>query len=94
MGEMADFYNEQIEENEYQRDLWRMGFMSFDEATERGVIDEYGNDGEEGRRVSSYKTCRACKKHPLWWGFSKKYHRWLLYDLNGNLHKCKKKPLE
>lgn len=88
MGEMADFYNEQIEEMEYQRDLYRMGYMPIDEATEKGIIDEYGNDSGNGVR-SPYKTCKSCGDDKLRWGFSKKYQKWLLYSLGGAIHKCK-----
>lgn len=86
---MADFVNEQIEEAEYHRDLWRMGHFSVDEAIELGIIDEHGNDGFPSPPKIKTKTCRQCGKTGLHWGQAKT--GWRLFDKLNKIHNCSKK---
>lgn len=44
MGDMADFALEETEDGEDAYTLWALGEMSYQEAFERGIIDELGRD--------------------------------------------------
>ena len=44
MGDMADDALEQIEEEAIARHLYRTGQMSIEEAMDRGLLDEQGNE--------------------------------------------------
>lgn len=43
MGEMADYSLEEVDDEEEARLDWLLGSMSFEEALDRGIIDEQGN---------------------------------------------------
>ena len=90
MGEMADFYNDQVEEMEYQRGNYRMGLMGDLEAYEQGIIDELGYEaGPYTGRSPELKTCRCCHKTGLHWMMTPK-GKWLLTEGNGKAHDCPK----
>ena len=44
MGDMADYFLEQVIEEESQRDNYVSGFMCMEDAYERGYIDETGSE--------------------------------------------------
>lgn len=85
MGEMADFFLEHVEEEEYDRLRYKRGEMSDLEAFEMGIIDEMGylieNNGQ-GR------TCKYCKMGSLAW--KQLENGWRLVDRKGNVHTCSK----
>jgi len=89
MGDMADFYNDQVEEMEFERGNFRMGLMSELEAYEKGIIDEFGYEANAwtGRTIS----CRCCKKKNLHW--QQHNGKFRLFDGRG-IHKCPKNPLK
>lgn len=86
---MADFYNEQVEEMEFQRSNYRAGGMSDIEAYEKGIIDEFGY--EHFDTTNKKKTCRCCQTENLHW--ASREGKWFLFDDKG-LHKCKVNPLK
>jgi len=87
---MADFYNDQVEELEFERGNYRMGLMSDIEAYEKGIIDELGF---EANAWTGYViSCRCCKKRGLHWQKINGKFR-LFEDKDNKIHKCKKNPL-
>ena len=88
MGDMADYYNEQIETEEEFRSDYGAGGMDPIEAFELGIIDERGFEyGTEG----IVKFCRCCKKGNLHWGLNLK--KWRLFEEDGAIHDCPAVPL-
>ncbi len=90
MGEMADYYNEQIEEMDYQRSLYRGGLMSGIEAYEKGIIDELGYE-HSGYSQKTIK-CRCCNKLGLHW--AQRENKFRLFEKNNKIHKCPANPLK
>lgn len=88
MGEMADYFLEQVEADEWARQDYYDGRISTDEAHDRGLIDEFGCVITAGRKASV--TCRCCETSGLHW--EKKKGKWRLFDANG-LHNCPTNPL-
>lgn len=87
MGDMADYVNELIEQEYEDRDAWRRGKLSWEEAYDRGVVDEHG--AEYGTELKT-KTCRCCGEDGLIWG---QYEgKWRLFN-NNKLHICPINPL-
>lgn len=88
MGEMADFFLEQCEDNEYYWD----GLM-YDEET-----DSYYGSGHG--RLSKPLICKFCGKTDLYWNKIKlpdKSCRWVMFEkIKGEPHFCSnhKMPLE
>lgn len=91
MGEMADYYLDQMMEEEFQRSEYRQGKMSGIEAYELGIIDELGYE-ISGLSVEQPKTCRCCNCKGLYW--KKLKGKWRLHDIKGNLHVCSVNPLK
>lgn len=88
MGDMADYVNEQIEQDYYDLYQYRSGVMSHDEAYDRGIIDEFGCEYYSYRT----KTCRCCGEKNLEWG---KYKgKWRLFKIGGGIHVCPVHPLK
>ena len=102
MGEMADFFLEQVEEHEYARLRYRLGDMDDLEAYELGIIDERGAEYTPGRRFNPSPgairtpftlhaqrtiTCRHCGKTGLIW---KQFPQgWRTTNPNtGEMHDC------
>lgn len=83
MGEMADFYLERAEEEEYDRLRYKRGEMSDFEAFERGIIDERGYLIEDSMKD---RTCKYCKMGSLAW--KQLENGWRLVDRKGNVHTC------
>ena len=78
MGDMADYYNEQIETEEEFRSDYGAGGMDPIEAFELGGIEPI-------------KVCRCCKKVNLHWGLNLK--KWRLFEEDGAIHDCPAVPL-
>lgn len=87
MGDMADYVNEQIEQEYNDRDAWRRGELSWEEAYDRGVVDETGAEYCSGIKVV---TCRCCGVGGLYWKQVK--GKWRLFS-EGYIHKCSVNPL-
>lgn len=81
MGDMADYVNEQMEEEVERRFDYRMGRMSPCEAYDQGIIDEHG--AEYGTRKSV--TCKHCGERFLFW--MKTADGWRTADSSG-IHIC------
>lgn len=83
MGDMADHFNECIE-NDYENYIdYTQGRITDLEAYDLGIIDKSGNIPSS----VSYKTCKYCGKSGLVWGNTDK--GWRLFD--GNIqHRCNK----
>jgi hypothetical protein len=89
MGDMADYCNECIFDNEEALGDYYAGHMTHGEAYDRGIIDEFGFVGNPGLGPIS-KTCKFCQQQGLSWG--KINGNWRLVD-NGKLHICPVNPL-
>jgi len=97
MGDMADYFLEEVEDFECRRLDYKSGRISDEEAYDRGIIDEMGYEyipgvstGKAGSLDNQSKTCRSCGTARLHWGKHK--GKWRLFDLHG-LHQCKVNPL-
>jgi hypothetical protein len=66
---------------------YRTGSLSFDEAFNLGIVDEWGSDSNQ---TMNLKTCRCCGTEGLHW--AQQEGKWRLFDDNG-MHKCKVNPL-
>lgn len=90
MGDMADYFNEQVEDEEEARSVYWSGGMTHDEAYDRGIVDEHGFVASASSRTVT-KTCRCCKKPGLTW----KQHngKWLLHE-GSELHICPVNPFK
>ena len=84
MGEMADYFLEQVDEFEEAYLDFKLGKLPYDIAYDRGIIDEMGF---EERTKGITKTCRCCGKDGLTWGNLN--NKWLLFEGNV-LHDCPK----
>jgi len=94
MGEMADFYNEQVEEMEFERGNYHMGLMSDVEAYEKGIIDELGYEANAWTgHAPKPKVCRCCGEMDLHWAITPK-GKWFLVDRTNKMHECKKNPFK
>lgn len=94
MGDMADYFLEQVWDEEDARLDYRMGHMSTEEAFERGIIDEFGAEYHHGRNFTASggsKTCRCCGTRGLVWGQHK--GKWRLFE-GQKIHKCLQNPLK
>lgn len=65
MGEMADFFLEDVMEFENRVLDYRAGKINNEEAYDLGIIDETGSELYSGRQRS--QTCRYCKTKGLYW---------------------------
>jgi len=88
MGDMADYINELIEQEYIDRDAWRRGELSWEEAYDKGVVDEHGAEYGNGLK---FITCRCCGKNNLLW--NQVSGKWRLFDGN-SIHKCPINPLK
>jgi hypothetical protein len=89
MGDMADFYNEQIEDEEEARaDFWS-GRMTMIEAYDRGITDEFGFVTSASSKTVT-KTCKCCGKTGLTW--AQLDGKWRLHE-GRELHNCPINPL-
>ena len=82
MGEIADWINEQGEEEEIAQTAYHMGLMTDLEAMERGILDE---DGYEHWYTLKPLVCKYCGKKNLHW--IRVPEGWRVGDKRG-LHQC------
>lgn len=88
MGEFADYALEEIYDEDEARFDFRRGFITIEEAYQRGIVDDLGY--EFGHQVIQFRTCRCCGKTGLRWG--KSGDKWRLFD-GPNIHMCPENPL-
>jgi hypothetical protein len=88
MGDMADYVNELMEQEYIDRDAWRRGELSWEEAYDKGVVDENGAEYGTGLK---FITCRCCGTNNLLW--NQVNGKWRLFDGN-SIHKCPINPLK
>jgi len=92
MGEMADWFLEQVMDMEELREDYRAGFMTDIEAYEAGIIDEQGHYLGYGVGYDRTRMCRYCGKRGLLWGRDGK--RWRLFEVcdhSYHVHTCLKR---
>lgn len=89
MADIADYYLDQVDDEEIYYADYLSGRITIIEAYEKGIIDALGY---ETRTQSTPKsiTCRCCSKTGLTWG--KHEGKWRLFE-SGKLHNCKINPL-
>jgi hypothetical protein len=83
MSEFADYFLEEVENEEEARLNFRTGKLSNEEAYDRGIIDELGFEIGSGL---TYKSCKWCNKSGLHWVETKM--GWRLAEQDNKLHTC------
>ena len=83
MGEMADYFNEQLELDYEQRSLYSSSGMSIQEAYDTGIIDEHGAEYGTHKPL----VCKHCGATGLVWLNTSEGWR---TSINGKIHKCPK----
>lgn len=90
MGDMADYFLEQVEDMECARQQYLHGLITDLEAMDLGVLDEQGVFHSASSGTPTTKTCKYCDKPGLTWG--KHNGKWRLFE-KGELHQCPVNPL-
>ena len=91
MGDMADYYLQEVWDEEDARLDYIMGGMTLEEAYERGIVDEFGALHSPIAGSPASKTCRCCGRRGLQWG--QHQGKWRLFE-GQKLHNCPQNPLK
>lgn len=88
MGDMADFFLDDVYSEEEARLDYLTGGMTTADAIDRGVLNEDGSFEPHGHPKA--KKCRFCNKSGLYW--QRVNDRWRLFEDN-HIHICPVNPI-
>ena len=85
MGEMADFFLEQVEEDEEDRYLYRSGVMAIQDAYDLGIIDELGFECGSGNHGANNPYPGRCGLD--WHKANDERTEWVMQKLGAAINK-------